>query len=182
MEIHSSPRSTESFSGLALKYGLIIAGINIIWGLLAYLVGAEGKISFINSILGLGVTILSVWFLVQAIKERKTMQNGILKIIDGVKTGAMTSLIAASAYGIYLYYYLTKVNPNLYNEAKETSLQNMDDEMIEEMSGLIDTILSPGFITMLSVGSYIIGGIILSVGIAAYYKSDTQNNFPEEVV
>lgn len=158
---------------VALKYGLTIAGINIVWILLTFLMGVERTPSFVNGLLGLGVTVISIFLLAQSVRTIKSMQNGYLSFGDGFFTGSLTTIIGSTVYAIFMYIYFKMINTAFFEWVKEESLNNVDVDELDKVEDFLDVIMSPGFISILSGFFYFIGGLILSAIIAVMLHDKT---------
>lgn len=165
---------------LAFRQGLTLAGINIIWSLATFVLGAERSPSVINSMLSFGVSVISVILLVQGIKAVRNMQNGRLSFGQGIKTGTMISVVAAVSYGLYMYLYFKFINPDIFSWLKEESLREVGSGEMELAENMMNTILSPVFMSILITIFYIMGGFILSLLVSALYKSESQDQIGKE--
>lgn len=160
---------------VGIKYGLIIAAINIIWGLLTYLMGIGTSPGVFNSLLGLGVAIISIFLIFQGIRGVKRMQGGFLTFGGGFITGILITIAASVVYSIYMYFYLKMINPGMLEVARDRAMSGMSEEEMEQVGQYIDMFVSPGFASLSTLFIYLVGGVIISAIIAAVIK----NNSPE---
>ncbi len=103
---------------IALKYGLLITLVVVLWIVVVRLVmgvGADSKANIIAPLLFNLTAILAIFF---GMKERKKKLGGALTFKDGIKTGmAITLVYAISACLFFMIEYLVAGPKLLLSEA-----------------------------------------------------------------
>ncbi len=156
---------------IGVKYGLIVAAINIIWNLLTYIMGVGLDPGFFNSLLSTGVTVISILIFFQGVKSLKKLQNGYLSFTDGFVTGAIITVVASIVYGIFYYIYLKWINPEIFQTVKDIGMESMTEEQREQVGQVMDTIMTAGMVSLTTIMFYLIAGCILSLIIAAILRN-----------
>ena len=165
-----------------LKYGLLI-GLGFIltsfyqYGLIEDNPEATQGFSLVGVIMWLVNTALFVVGLYLALTDRKKAQNGVLTLGQGFGTGALTTLIASAVVLVGLYIYTAFINTDnllllqdiAYNEIDKQGVSGPGAKMGEKFVGMAT---SPLGYSLLSTINKIIGGIILSLIVAAIVKRE----------
>jgi hypothetical protein len=172
MEELQSPPSTGK---IALKWGLILGVVLILFSLVINMTGNFGNnalqsISYIFIIVGI----------VLAHKDYKDSGDGYMSYGKGLGIGTLTVIIAFVISGIFGYIYMTAIDPTLIDALKEQQIlqmeeQGMSDAQIEQAMGFTESFMTPGMLTLFAILFSAFIGFILSLIISAF----TKNNNPE---
>ena len=140
-----------------LKWALIIGMINIVLGIVVYLIGggvdATGHSSTVGQILGWVGPIVGITCLFLGIKQKKDMDPADFTFGRGWVEGFMISLIAAIIMGILIF----------ITEYISASNRTNDDSYIGY--GLLD--ISPTELALIGFLIFVFGGMFLSLIISA---------------
>lgn len=159
-------------SPVGIQYGLMIAGINIIWALLGYLMGVQESAGTVNVLLSTAVFILSLVLFVQGMRKVKRMQNGFITFGKAFKVGAIISIVFSIVYCIYNYLYFAFLDNQLLQKMKDQQLDALTEEQVESLQSMYDTMFTPMVVSSLSFVMFLIGGLILSAIIAAVIRQN----------
>ena len=160
----------------SLKYGLLAAGLTILYLLAFYLVDPRMMLS--SGILW-SALIIYVVFMVMACRRRQLRNGGQLTFRDAMQSAFLVYVIANAGY--YLFYYLmfNVFDPDLALVQREVMLENikdmdrfLDEQQREELlRNLEQQDLRIGIWSLLlSFGQGLIGGFIISLIIAAFFS------------
>jgi len=156
---------TPSKFNLAIKWGGIMAALLIIVSLVFYLTGMvdmeTGKSGWSGQILNWVITIGCV---VMAIKEYKESHHDNLSIGEASVLGMLTGLISGIIVSIYTYIFMSMIAPEILDGIREQAMANVGDmgaDQEEQVSGMMDMFLSPGFMSVMVVIVNIFFGLII---------------------
>ncbi|MEO8147622.1 MAG: DUF4199 domain-containing protein [Bacteroidia bacterium] len=158
-----------------LKYGLIAGVAAIIWNLIMYLTGLDR--TEMNQALGWVAIILTLVFVVLAVKEQRDINKGYITFGGGFKTGFLVFLIAGLISCIYFYIHLTVVDTGMIDFLREKTMaemakKNMPEDQIEIAMKYTNMFLSPGVMACMGFVMNLIVGAIAALIVAAIMKKD----------
>lgn len=161
-----------SSARIALKYGIIIAVISMVYYTVLYLSGL-----FLNPVMPTLGYLIIIGGLYSAMQEYKQQNNGIMSYGDGLGLGTLTSAIGAlltiSYDLIYKEFIDTTINTQVQNKLREQfEAQGMDDLQIDQMVELTAKWSSPGIVFFSGIFVTIITGFIVSLILAAILKKN----------
>jgi ACR3 family arsenite efflux pump ArsB len=162
-----------------LKFGLIsgIAGIFIT--LLVYIMGLDKSpsgqyIGWIN----IPVTII---LMVMCIKEcRETLYNGFISFGQAFKNLFLMMLVSSVISGIFMFFYVSVINPSLIDYIKEQQIlemekKGMEQAAIDQAMSFSEKFISPGMVTFWTIaGGLLLGSLIALIIAAIMKKNDPQ--------
>ncbi len=167
--------TTPSTGKIAMKWGLILGVVLIIFSVIVNMTGNFGNnaiqsVSYIFIIAGI----------VMAHKEYKQTGDGYMSYGKGLGIGTLTVIIAFVISGIFGYIYMTMVDPTLIDQVKEQQMmqyeeQGMSDAQIEQAMGFTERFMTPGMLSLFAILFSAFIGFVLSLIISAF----TKNNNPE---
>ena len=89
----------KATSKIALNFGLILGGINVVLGLILYSLDMHYQNETSTSIIGYALLIgIIIWAIIQLRKDN----GGFLKLSEALKTGVGTALISGIIISIYV--------------------------------------------------------------------------------
>ena len=158
-----------------LKWALIIGMINIVVGIISYLVGgsvdATGNIGGTRQILGWVGHIGGITCLFLGIKQKKDMDPADFTFGRGWVEGFMISLIAAVIIGLWTFIYFSMIDPEMVEAIKNATFAAMAKtqpaQNIEAARGYMEFFISPTGFALIGFISLIFGGMFLSLIISA---------------
>lgn len=166
---------------IALKYGLIYSGINIVWSLLMYVTELNrSEMSWVFNLLALAIPVICI---VLAVKEyRLTVGNGFISFGEAFKNGLVVCLIGGLIAAAYSILYIKFIDPTFMDfmmQKQVTSMQDMgmSEGDIEKAINRSAKMQTPFWMfTWALVGSLFVGAVI-SLIMAAILKKPN----PEEI-
>ncbi len=163
----------------ALKYGLIGGLALVVLSLLLDLTGLTDPTAQKGQWLG---TVLSLaiffWALYTTIRQEREDRGGAITFGEGFKVGILAAFIIALISAVYMYIYVGFINPDMIEQIKEMTMENMatqglSDEQIEQQMQLAGKMMTPGMMTIWGfVGNFILGAIVAVVA-SVILKKDT---------
>jgi len=164
-------KKNSSIGKEALKYGAIIAAVLILLSLVAYLSNLSG-----NSALGWLENVIIIGGLVWAMKNfRDKHLGGYMEFGQGVSLGTLASLFGGSLTSLYSFIFLKYIDPSALEELKEVSIERVmqggySDTELEMMDSIFQFVYTPGLMLIGGILSAILGGVIISLILAAIIK------------
>ncbi len=160
----------------SVKYGLLAAGLTILYLLAFYAVDPRMMLS--SGILW-SALIIYVVFMVLACRQRQLRSGGHLAFKEALQSAFLVYVIANAGY--YLFYYLmfNVFDPELAVVQREVMLENiesmdrfLDEQQREELLRSLqeqDLRIGPWSL-LLSFGQGLIGGFVIALVIAAFFS------------
>lgn len=159
-----------STARVALKWG-IIAGVALtVYTLILFLTEQVG-----NQSLGFISIALSVVFIVLAMREFRTLNEGYLSLGEGVGVGTLVSAISGLISATFSTIYTTFIDTAFYERLADTmqeqwEKQGLSDDQIEQASEMTKMFQSPGLLFAFGLIGAVVFGLILSLIIAAIMR------------
>lgn len=160
---------------IAIRYGLITGLVMIIFTLITFFIGMYG--AWYLGLIGIVIVIVMI---VAAHNHYKKLNGGYMSYGKGLGIGTLTYGIAGILAGIFIYIYLTYIDPSVLDtmiEAQVAMMENFNlpEDKMDEALARLENENTPGrhFINQ-AVGGFVIG-FFLSLIIAAI----TKRNRPE---
>lgn len=159
---------------VALKWGMYTGIALIFFDLILYVLGMKSNDGS-NKIQYLGFLIFIV-MLIMGIKAYRD-QNGNMSYGQGLGTGVLISLFTGLIVAIYTYVFVTIIAPDFMAGAMDNirdqwEAQGLSDAQIEASEGWVEMFMSPGMMAIMSIMSYGLIGLILSLIASAVLKND----------
>jgi hypothetical protein len=168
-----------------LKFGLIGAGIIIIWSLIGYVMGNDKMeaMKYPGYVVMLG---LMIYTLRGAILEKRNMHGGYITFGKAYGVAILTSLITWFCYSIFAYFYFKFINPELIEVIKEMQMaqyekQGMSEEQIEKIMSMSESWMNAGMMSIWSFVGMMIGAAILGLIMAAILKKENPDGMLDNV-
>ena len=161
-----------------LKGGLITGAVLIVFTLVAYLLDQannqwlSGLFNFFSLVTGIVLTH-------RAFKDEN---GGFMSYGQGLGLGSVLGLISGLLLGIFSFIYISFVDDSIIQQRlDETRYQyeelGMDDAQIDQSMEMVEMMVTPGMLFILSILGVLFYAFILSLIISAF----TKNNNPEHV-
>ncbi len=163
----------------ALKYGLIggllLVAISLLMDLLGFSDPANRGTNWLVTVISIAVF---VWALFTAIRSERADRGGAINFGGAFKVAFTTTLIIAVISAIYMFVYVSFINPDIMEQAREMAMENLasqgfSDEMIEEQMAMMENMMSPAMMTLWGFLGNLIMGIIISLIGAAVLKKES---------
>jgi ACR3 family arsenite efflux pump ArsB len=163
-----------------LKFGLISGIVGIFITLLVYIMGLDKSpsgqyIGWIN----IPVTII---LMVMCIKEcRETLYNGFISFGQAFKNLFLMMLVSSVISGIFMFFYVSVINPSLIDYIKEQQIlemekKGMEQAAIDQAMSFSEKFISPGMMTFWTMaGGLLLGSLIALIVSAIMKKNDPQS-------
>jgi len=167
--------STTSPSSVAIRFGLIIGFVSIIYSLILFV--TETNTNTTLSWLGMIIPIVGI---VLAYKAFKNENDGYMSYGQGLGIGTLLSAISGILSGLFTYVYVSFIDPTVLSRMREMQVlelekKGMSDEQIEQAQGMVEKFSGPGMMLVFAIIGGIVIGFIISLIVAAIMK----NNRPE---
>lgn len=160
-----------SVSSVALKYGLMGAVASVVYT--AILLIADINISGWAGALGY---IILIAFMVIAMKEYKSQNNGFMSYGQGLGIGTLVALAFGVLGGLFMFIYTsfidTEYTSNLMDKQRiELEEKGMSDEQIEQAIAMGESFSSPVMMIVWSIVGSVFIGFLLSLIVSAVMKN-----------
>jgi hypothetical protein len=132
-------------------------------------------LGIIASLIGLAITLLS---LITIIKYQRTANGNRLSFGEGVGLSAKFAIIAALVSAFLYYFYLKFFGTEtlaFYREFISSTLEEnpaFDDETLEQVEGMINTLVSPGVLAIATVFNRFIRILFWGLILSAVFKKE----------
>jgi hypothetical protein len=163
---------------IAMRYGLIIAAVGIVYGLITYVTGlatsGNAVIGALNSIISFGMLITGI---VLAVKQVRTLQGGFITFGKAFGTGFKTLAISSVVQTIWSIIFMKFIAPDFIGQIMEMQRgkmeeQGMDPDAIEMSMSMMSWMENPVTFALIGIGSLLIFGLIIALIIAAIMKKE----------
>lgn len=156
----SNPVTTTQ---VGIRYGLILGATSVIISLVAFI--ADLRENFAINVLS---TVVSIAFLVIAMKHFRDQNNGFIKFGQGFGIGMIVSAISSILSGIFLIIYLKFINPSIFEEILDKAREGWEKAGTDDKAiAMAEKFLTPEFMFISAVIGGLIFGAILSLIVAA---------------
>ncbi len=155
---------------IGLKWGVITGVVYMLYSAILYLTDQYG-----NQSLGWISFVVSIIFIVLAMRDYRTQNDGFMTYGEGVSIGLFVSVISAIISGIFSYIYTTFIDntvvQRLMDKMEEQWVeQGLSDEQIEQAKEWTNMFQSPGLTFLFGLLFALIGGLIISLIVAAFLR------------
>lgn len=169
---------------IALRYGLIYTGINILWSLLMYVTGLNrSEVSWIFNTLAMLIPVLCI---VYAVKEYKaTVGQGFMPFGEVFRHGLVITLVGGIGISAYLLVYSEYIDPGfndyiLNQQIEEMQESGMSDEKIDQAIEMGERFRTPFYMFTFGVlGSLFVGSIVSLIMAAILKKPNPEGIFAD---
>jgi hypothetical protein len=155
-----------------LLYGLILGITMIVYSYVLYLAKLDKNTLF--SLVQYVFMITAIVIAIQCYRNREC--EGYISYGKAFGTGVLTVLWASILVSVYTYIFMTMIAPDIMEQTKALTMEKLEnsgnEEQMEAMSGVMNAVLSPGFVTFMAFVVYVFIGTIFSLVIAAFLKKD----------
>ena len=130
-----------NFLSIALRNGILLGVACVVLSVLLYVTNLLYTGSFlIGAITWLLNLAICVVFIVMAVQQYKTANDGFLTVGEAIKVGIVTALVGGVIAAIYSVIYTTVIDPNYYEKVVEVTMEkmsaftsNFSEEQMEEL-------------------------------------------------
>jgi hypothetical protein len=163
-----------SSSKAGMTYGVYLGLISIVFTLITYLAGVliEDYVSWISFVISLAFVIWAM------INFRDKQNGGFLSFKEGVGLGFMTFLIGGIVSSIFTFVLFKFIEPGLIEQIVQRSIEEALQKS-PEVEGNLDMVekwtrmfVNPAVMAIMGVVMAAIGGIIISLILAAILKKE----------
>ncbi len=156
----------------AIKYGLIIAMVNIIIGLIFWFMGM--KLSQIPMWLGIVVFIVFVY---TGMKTYRDELGGHISYGKALGVGVLIALIAAITSALYSLVFTTVIDPEIaqlaMNQQEEKLIaRGMSDDQLDQAMAMTAKFMTPGAMALMNLIMGVFFGFIVSLITAIFVKKE----------
>ncbi|MCU4166280.1 DUF4199 domain-containing protein [Carboxylicivirga caseinilyticus] len=167
-------KTNAPWSKTALTYGIYLGVISILYSVIIYVAGMIGNkpLSYVSYLITIGILIWAM------LTYRDKVNGGYMSYGTGVGLGFMTALIGGILGSIFSYILMTVIDPSipdqLFNMAIEEAIaKNPEVEQnLDMVEGMMRKMMSPTALALFGVVGSAIGGVIISLILAAIFKKD----------
>jgi len=166
--MEDQPKATVR--SIALKYGLILGLIGIIYFILLDFMGQAQNQSW--NYLGLIFSIVAFYF---AYREYKEDGDGYMSYSQGLGIGTLASLFSSIISGVFTIVYINFINSSFMENMKQMQIakleeQGMSDAQIEQAIPMMEMFTSPVamFIMIIIFGTFF--GFLVALIMSAIFK------------
>ncbi|MGB0929859.1 MAG: DUF4199 domain-containing protein [Chitinophagales bacterium] len=157
----------------ALRYGVIISGVGIVFTIILYLMDMDT--STLAQVLGYLVLIGGI--LVGILDYRDNVNEGVIQYGRAIGLGVLIAVVAAFILGIFSIVYMEFINLEmreqiLLQQEDQFIEQGMPDEQIEAALDFTRMLLQPLFMVPLSIIIYTFVGALTSSIAGFFIKTD----------
>lgn len=157
----------------ALRYGVIISGVGILFTIILYLMDMD------TSVLAqvLAYLVLIGGILVGILDYRDNVNEGVIQYSRGVGLGTLIAVVAAFILGLFSIVYMEFINPEMMEQViliqeEKFIEQGMTDEQIEDAISYMRKFSNPLFAIPFTVIWYGIVGAVISAIAGFFIKTD----------
>ena len=160
-----------NFLSIALRNGILLGVACVVLSVLLYVTNLLYTGSFlIGAITWLLNLAICVVFIVMAVQQYKTANDGFLTVGEAIKVGIVTALVGGVIAAIYSVIYTTVIDPNYYEKVVEVTMEkmsaftsNFSEEQMEELrEKTLQSKPSVVWTFFSSILGSAIGGVIIS--------------------
>jgi hypothetical protein len=169
---------------IALRYGLIYIGINILWSLMMYVTGLNrSELAWIPNTLAMLIPIFCIVFAVKEYKE--TVGQGFMSFSEVFRYGLVISVIGGIGISAYLLVYTQYIDPEfndyiLNQQIEGMQESGMSDEKIDQAIEMAERFRTPFYTFTFGVlGSLFVGAIISLIMAAVLKKPNPDGIFAD---
>lgn len=136
-----------------------------------------------NQMLASMAWLIVIGGIVWAHSEYKKQNEGFMSYSQGLGIGVLVSLIGGLIVSVFSALLMHFIDPtilkNILNQTRRKLEQDprMTDEIIEQTMSITETMMQPHWLIIISLISYLIVGLILSLIIAAFTKKTPETPF-----
>ncbi|MGK7650051.1 DUF4199 domain-containing protein [Capnocytophaga sp. G1920] len=170
-----------NFLSIALRNGILLGVACVVLSVLLYVTNLLYTGSFlIGAITWLLNLAICVVFIVMAVHQYKTANDGFLTVGEAIKVGVVTALVGGVIAAIYSVIYTTVIDPNYYEKVVEVTMEkmsaftsNFSEEQMEELrEKTLQSKPSVVWTFFSSILGSAIGGVIISAIVGAVKKKE----------
>ena len=159
-----------STARVALKWGVVLGVVLIVYTLILFLTEQVG-----NQNLGWISLALSVTFIVLAMREFRTLNEGYLSLGEGMGVGTLVSAISGLISATFSTIYTTFIDTAFYERLTDTMQEQLEEQgrsetEIEQSMEIMKMFQSPGLSFAFGLIGAVVFGLILSLIIAAILR------------
>jgi hypothetical protein len=156
----------------SFRYALILSGIGIVFTVLSGSLKWDQN-SWDFRLISWAFTIGAMIYIIR--HYRDNLNGGYLRIGQGTGLSALTGLFQGIIMAIFMYVYLTSINPDMMVMMEDQALRELEGEglsetQIDQAMEMTKAFMTPGFISSMMIIGAVIGTTILGLIISAIMK------------
>lgn len=157
----------------ALNWGLIVGIMLIIFSVLMYFL----NLSLEEWVKWISFLILFAGIVYSTIQYRDTVMSGSITYTEALGFGVVISLYAAVISAVYSYLEMTIIDPDLIGKMFEMEQEKMlsqgaSDDQIEQAMKILEKIMKPGILALISIPMLTFFGFIISLITSIFLKKE----------
>ena len=160
-----------SVSSVALKYGLMGAVVSVIYTAILLIAGVN-----VSGWAGALGYIILIAFMVIAMKEYKSQNNGFMSYGQGLGIGTLVALAFGVLGGMFMFVYNSFIDTEytsklMDKQSIELEEKGMSDEQIDQAIAMGESFSSPVMMIVWSIVGSVFIGFLLSLIVSAVMKN-----------
>lgn len=161
-----------STARVALKYGVLVAVVTIIYSTILYVSGL-GQNRILSSLSYIFMIVAIVW----AMKDFREKNKGFISYGEGLGLGSLTSAVLGVLSSAFTIFYIQFIDNTLLAQGldqvrEDMERQGKDDAQIEQAIEISQKFMSPGIVFVTVILGYLVMGFIVSLIIAAIMRRE----------
>lgn len=162
---------------VALKWGLIVGIVLIVYSLILYLTDSAGE-----TLPGLGIYVVIIAGLILAMRDFRLLNNGFMSYGQGLTVGVVTSAISGLLSSIFSYFYTTFIDTGVMERMMDKTREKLEeagisDDQIDTQMEMMEKMQNPLFTMGMGLLGSIVLGLIFSLIIAAFLRNEKKDPF-----
>ena len=168
--------STSTYR-VALKWGIIMGLVSIVYSTILFLTDQVG-----NSWTSFASIGISVGGLILAMREFRTLNQGYMTYGEGLTVGMTTSVVSGLLSSFFSLFYMSFIDTEVMAKMADKTREKLEesglsDDQIDTQIEMMERFQSPVFTFTFGIIAILIGGLILSLIIAAFMRKNKANPF-----
>ena len=163
---------------IALKWGLILGVVSIIYSLILFLTDNIG-----NQSLGYLAYVFSIVAITLAMRDFKNLNGGYMSYGQGVGLGTLTAAISGFLSSLFSVFYMNVIDPGVMTRLTDKAREdmeargNMTDEQIDQGMEIMAKFQSPVILFIVGIIAATLLGLVFSLVISAIIRRDKPSPF-----
>jgi hypothetical protein len=166
----------------ALLYGAITGGALVLHSVILY--ALDASFSTFAKVSGYVVPIAIIFLVLYM--YRKEYRGGFMSYSQGLGMGTLIMVVAGLISAVYTFIFMKYIDPDFVKQIAQISEdamleKGMDEATIEQAMAFTEKFRSVGFMTIMSLVSSAIMGLVISAIVSIFLKKENTNPFAEVV-
>jgi hypothetical protein len=164
-------------SQIAIKYGIIIGLVFIVYGMILEFMGLDLETRQIFDYVSFVFLLVAIILAHKAFKEGG---DGYMSMGQGLGMGTLISLIGGALSGVFSYIYIKFIDDSMLTKIKDLQIEKMeeqglDDAQIEQAMEIAGKFMSAEMIPVWAILGTLFFGFILSLIVSLFTKNANPN-------